>query len=388
MNFKIKKTMVYLLMMVLFLSLTPSQALAASASASASPSSTDVGKTVTVTVTFKDTNIGAASGTFSYDSSSLQYVKGNNTSNGKIAIVAGSEGATSLTATMEFKTLKAGSHKVSISGSDILDFEMNPLSSASTSTTITVKAPTAPTTPTPKPKPTTSTPKPTAPVVEKEPEPDPMEKAIEVSVDGKTFFLWPELDKVKLPDGFEKVEVDYKEDKIDVASNKNEKIDLELAYFTDQDGKNGEFYVYDKASQSFYTYTKLSSQKTYVILKPDDTVVVPEGYVEQTVLTIDDKTYDSWAMESGENSEFPLVYAMNDQGEKSFYIYDTIEGTMQRFSDRTVEVEVEVEVEPEPLGPMETIFGNPVLSGIFAGLGLLSAGLAAALIMLIQKNKA
>jgi hypothetical protein len=68
-----------------------------------------------------------------------------------------------------------------------------------------------------------------------------MEKAVEVKVGEDTKYLWPELTKVKLPEGFEKGKAAYGEDEIEVAVSKNEDTDLTLAYFTDEKGEKGVF---------------------------------------------------------------------------------------------------------------------------------------------------
>ena len=110
MNHAKKRGLLILMILCLVVSLFPMQALAASASVSASPSSVKPGATVSVKVTFKGTNIGAVQGKFSYDSSVLQYVSGSGThSNGNIVLYAGGSGQSSLSTTITFKALKAGS---------------------------------------------------------------------------------------------------------------------------------------------------------------------------------------------------------------------------------------------------------------------------------------
>jgi hypothetical protein len=396
MRFNLRKIIAALGVFTLILSMVSSSALAASASASVSSSSVNVGGTVTVTVTFKNANIGAVQGSFSYDSSSLKYTGGSNTGNGTIAAVAGSQGASSLTATMTFKALKSGSHKVSISGSEILDFDMNSLGSASTSATITVKAPaksssssstssssssgsssnTSSTNKTPAPAP--------EPEPEPEPEPDPMEKAVEVKIGEETKYLWPELLKVKLPEGFEKGKGVYGEDEIEVASSKDENTDIVLAYFTDKNGEKGSFYIFDEEKQEFYPRVNLNAKSSYTILRLNDAQEIPQGYVEAE-FEIDGNKVEAWMLESGKSEDFVLLYVMNEEGEKGFYTYDKEEGTMQRFTDRVVEVEVLIE--PEPMGVFEKIFGDPLLASIFGGLGLVAAGLTAGLVKLGKNSK-
>lgn len=346
-------------------------AASASASVSGSPS---IGKTVTVTVSFRDTNIGAVSGTFSYDSSALSYTSGTNTSNGRIAAVASSPGASSISVSMNFTVLKAGTHTVSISGSEILDFDGNSLGSAGTSAKVVVSAPTTPKPTTPKP----TTPTPTTPVV---PEVNPMDKAVEVTIGEAKWYLWPELINVTLPAGFEKGESKYKESPIQVGQRQQ----VLLAYLTDGEGKNGTFWTYNAQTQEFYPYVAIQSSNSYVLLQPGTDVALPEGYETTTTFELDGRTINGWKSDDEAIQDFVLVYAMNSEGKEGFYYYDLQEKTMQRFGQRIVEVEVIDEPEPEPI--IRQIFGNPILAGIFSGLGLLAAGLAAGLIRTVQKYK-
>ena len=77
---KLKRTAALFAVILMILMLFPLNAFAASASVRASASSVKVGDTVTVTVTISGNNIGAASGTFSYNSSVLQFVSGSGAS--------------------------------------------------------------------------------------------------------------------------------------------------------------------------------------------------------------------------------------------------------------------------------------------------------------------
>jgi len=119
---------------------------AASASASVSSSTVKPGDTVTVTVTFRGTDIGVVDGTFSYDPSILQYIGGSGTSggggSGLIKLVTSAPNSSSLSATMTFKALKAGSATVSATAGLILSYhEEKSLGTASASARVTVKAP-------------------------------------------------------------------------------------------------------------------------------------------------------------------------------------------------------------------------------------------------------
>ena len=142
----VTNTILSILLIALIIIVLPANAFAASASASVSSSTVKPGDTVTVTVTFRGSDIGVVDGTFSYDPSILQYTGGAGTSggggSGLIKLVTSTPNSSSLTATMNFKALKAGSATVSAKADLILSYhEEKSLGTASASTRVTVKAP-------------------------------------------------------------------------------------------------------------------------------------------------------------------------------------------------------------------------------------------------------
>lgn len=351
--------------------------LAADFSVRASSTTYKPGETVTVNVTFSATDILGIQANFSYDTSQLKYVSGG--SSGSQILYDSNDPKNSHTVSLKFTALKDGTSNVTVSGVKIGTVAENFTVSGSKSASIKIVTP-APTTP----KPTTpTTPKPTtpAPTTPVEPEVNPMDKAIEVTIGEAKWYLWPELLNVTLPSGYDKGEGKYKETTIQIAQRNQ----VQLAYLTDAEGKNGTFWTYNAQTQEFYPFITVQSSGSYVLLQPGADVALPEGYETETTFDLDGRSVNGWKSEDETLKDFVLVYAMNSEGNEGFYYYDVVEKTLQRFGQRIVEVEVIVEPEPEPI--VRQIFGNPVLAGIFSGLGLLAAGLAAALIRTIQKNK-
>lgn len=69
---------------------------------------------------------------------------------------------------------------------------------------------------------------------------------------------------------------------------------------------------------------------SYTIVEPDSTTEIPSGY-SKTRIIISGHSIDAYYPEDNINSEFLLIYAMNEQGELGFYTYDRSEKTIQRF---------------------------------------------------------
>ena len=347
-----KKTrpVLFLIIILLLMTMLPTNVFAASVSVSASSKTVDAGDTVTVKVTFKGSKLYGAAGSFSYDSSVLQYVSGANTSNGKIAVYASdpANGASSLSVSIKFKAKKSGSTSVSVSGTDIINTDGESLGSAKGSTKITVKS-SAPD-PTKKPaetkKPTetkkpSQTKKPTetkkpvqtkkpadTPKATKTPKPTPTltpvptmtPSNITAKVEDENMLVVSDISGIGIPEGAERDEIDYQGTKIDVAI----KFDMNLVYLTDSKGQNGKFYRYE--DNEFLPYIEINQSESYVVLPLPKDVEVPEGF-NAARLTVANSSVQGWANENGQY----IIYAIDSKGNKGFYSYDYSESGLQKY---------------------------------------------------------
>ena len=218
---------------------------------------------------------------------------------------------------------------------------------------------------------------------------NPVSQAILVTVDGQALYLWTALTGVTLPQNFQLTDSIYQNQKIQAASANN----VTLAYLTDQKGENGRFYILDK--DALYPYLSVAQNKTFIIVKPESSVAVPQGYT-QTTIKLNDRDVLAW--KSDQLSDFCLLYAMNTEGKKDFYTYDSTEGTLQRYTDRTVVVEVEKEPavtqqtqvqeqKTKTLGFFEKLKSDPALLPVFAVLSGLAVILIIICILLFIKNR-
>lgn len=337
-----KKTAILLSLLILSLCLFPSVAFAAgSVSVSFNKSSVSVGDTVTATLTFSGGSvyIGGVDALVSYDSALLQYTgaSGDGTANiasgkGKVLLETTSTSKTSLRIMLTFKAIAVGTAAVSITGSDVVDWDGITVCNATTSKSVTVKEKSAPTSSSTPTESDTTT-----------PEPSGVTTAIEVLMGGVNKYLWTDLKGVTLPEGFAAAEASYGTSKL--KAGKNEANGLIIYYITDSEGNNGSFYLYNKDSQLFYLYaTVASSPLRYVILEPGEDVKIPEGYTETTQV-VGDFQVKAW-MSERDSASFFLVYAMNEDGVAGFYSYDRTEKTIQKYSEPLLA--------SEPAEPSET----------------------------------
>ena len=343
-----KKTrlLIFILIISLLIAALPMTGLAASVSVSASSRTVDVGDTVNVTVTFKGSNIGTVQASFSYDSSVLQYVSGSGTSNGSIVLVASGSGQSSLSTTIQFKAKAAGNSSVSVSASTVLSWDEADLGSGSGSTSIKVQSNTpAPTKkpeatqkpdsePTRRPSSTTRpdnsgdddndrdeeptrTPAPTATMT---PVPTVTPSNITATVGDNTMLVVSDISGIGIPEGAERSEIEYNGETIDIAV----KFGMELVYLTDTTGQNGRFYRY--ADGVFSPYIEIDQSESYIVLPLPDGEEVPEGF-SAAQLTVNNSSVQGWANAAGQY----LIYAVDSQNNRGFYLYDYSENSLQRY---------------------------------------------------------
>ena len=113
--------------------------------------------------------------------------------------------------------------------------------------------------------------------------------------------------------------------------------DLKVLYLNNTNGA-GSLYVYDEEQQSIYPFIKISSEQSYVmVLVPNEEKdPAPEGF-ESCTFSIEGKgvvnAYQLKQRTKGpaQASEFYLIYCMNNNGEKGWYLYDIVEETFQRY---------------------------------------------------------
>jgi hypothetical protein len=167
-------------------------------------------------------------------------------------------------------------------------------------------------------------------------EADPMT----VTVDGDTLHITPSLEGVEIPEGFEVQAYTYKDTELQAAKGLAKP--LLLFWLTDAEGENGAFYVYEEAADRFYRLVNLTmNQKIYTIVPADKDLTVPAGFKETTI-SIGGEVVPAWIAEKDMKTNFVLVYAMNWNGEKSLYRYDSVEETFQRYVRETLGEEEKV----------------------------------------------
>lgn len=119
---------------------------------------------------------------------------------------------------------------------------------------------------------------------------------------------------------------------LNVPCYKHSKSDLVVLNLkNDVDG--GTLYVYDAADQRIYPYVKLEANDVYVIaLLPDETIEAPKDYTSCTLSVEGKGTVTAYQYNAAADLGFYLLYCVNNNGQYGWYQYDSVEGTVQRYS--------------------------------------------------------
>lgn len=299
---------------MLFVFLPAAHANAVDLQIEVNPEKINKGDTFTVTVAFKSNGeaIDALQASLKYDADKMEYITGGGNaaelSNGSGGISDnGSETENTMLYNLRFRALKTGKANFAVTGSEVIGFVSGTkLGSPSLNKTIEILK--------------TQNPEQT----------DEINDPLEITLEGKRFYIIRDLANLDLPSGFETEETSYNGAKIEAAFEPVS--GLTLFYLMDE-SSDGSFYIFDSPTNSIYPYINVTVDTAYQVLTLD---TVPKGYKLSTA-KIGGQTVPACVPEK-EGSYLYLLYALNSSGAKGFYFYDTADGTMQRAYLKTVSV--------------------------------------------------
>ena len=180
---------------------------------------------------------------------------------------------------------------------------------------------------------------------EEEKDDEPEVVPVSFTVNGNTLYCINDIPDDVVPEDFEKSQITI--DNNNCASLNFLNGDIKLLYLGAEDGTNASLYVYDAKEGAVYSFVKLSSENSYIILLLPDVSGLPEGY-EESALSIEGKGVVT-AYKSPDN-EFYLVYAMNNSGNTRWYQFDEEEYTYQRYVGHIENVVPSTEEAVETIG--------------------------------------
>lgn len=252
-----------------------------------------------------------------YDTAMLKFEQGDNvteTEAGKLTYTLKGQKSTTnrVEFRMKFTVLKEGTTKVQIEKAEIFSTTNAKLTFNEGSSTITIAAGD------PSKLPPTTPVEPTGTTVE---------------IDGETYEISETFKKEDVPEGFEEATLEYADAEYKAVSQAE--TGLYLLYMLNEEGA-GEFFLYVDENATFAPFKQISvsDATTIVLLSYVENLAVPAPFVETTV-EVNGYSFPAW--QDPEHTDVCLIYAMNNRGEKSFYQFDTVERTYQRYELPEVE---------------------------------------------------
>lgn len=161
-----------------------------------------------------------------------------------------------------------------------------------------------------------------------------------ISIDGADHTINEEFTDEQIPTGFVRDKVSYNGREYEAL--KHEKGDLYLVSLK-KDEAGDEFYIYDPKTQEFYHYVQIGFiEGRYIIPLPlDDNEEFAD--CDMIPVTLQEKQFDAWKLDE----EYSVIRVMNSDGEITFYQYDSLDGTLQRYAGPVAEETIEETKEPE-----------------------------------------
>ena len=152
--------------------------------------------------------------------------------------------------------------------------------------------------------------------------------AVTLFIDGTEMTVCEELTGIELPQGF--AETVCNVNGRDVMGVTNATGTVVMLYLTNPDGDSS-FYIYDSAAITYTPYRTLTvGDNTYIPLTKPRGLALPDGFTTAE-LTVGDQAYNAWI--NDKNSDFYMLYLCNANGDTGLYLYDSAEGTVQRYID-------------------------------------------------------
>lgn len=152
---------------------------------------------------------------------------------------------------------------------------------------------------------------------------------IEVLIDEETYTVVKKASSLTCPSLFEETKVKIQDTEVPGFYNKNSDITL-----VGLRGKDSKIFlaIYDSHNQSYTKYQPVTSKVSSIVSLP----VQKFKNFSKVTFQIGEETYEGYQLSA--KSPFVYLYGLSiDTGEKSWYVYDKEEGTIQRYQEEELD---------------------------------------------------
>lgn len=315
---RIQKAFFSLFMVCMLCAAMPVAVSAASAELRFTDPSTTVGAEVEVTGRLSSaSNVKTLDATLTYDTDMLRFISGDYASGGNGTItIAGSGASASIEFNLKFQALKEGTANVEVSqssGTDSMDARLE-ITNGSSAVTIGPGDPSL--------------------ITEEEEGGGAEQQTVsaegpQVEVDGQQYKITSGFSDALIPRGFARSEIAFEGVTCEAVTQQTGTGESAV-YLTPLNGGDPTFYLYNSDDGSFIPFeeVEIATDRYLVVLRNDGSVKLPSSYKE-TKLTLNGKEFTAW--QDPTKAEYYVIYALNTDGDKVLYQYDTVDGTYQRY---------------------------------------------------------
>lgn len=200
---------------------------------------------------------------------------------------------------------------------------------------------------------------------------------ISVYVGDEKMTVVEDFEGIELPAGFSEDITKINDREILCVKNKAGIVLVCLSNGTDK-----AFFIYDRENVNFTGFATIEiAGVTYILLDKPRNRAVPSGF-SAAELTIGNSTLTAWKSDDKKYADFYLIYVCGPADYAGFYLYDSAEGTAQRFIDLSLGKAVDNTPAPYEIKPG---FSGMALY-VIIGLAVVAAALAVALIIVVVKR--
>lgn len=319
---RIQKAFFSLFIVCMLCAVMPVAVSAASGELRFTDPSTTVGAEVEVTGKLSSaSNVKTLDATLTYDPEMLRFISGDYASGGKGTItIAGSGASASIEFKLKFQALKEGTANIQVSqstGTDSTDAKLE-ITNGSSAVTIGPGDPSL--------------------ITEEEEGGETEQRTVsaegpQVEVDGQQYKITSGFSDALIPSGFARSEIAFEGVTCEAVTQQAGKGESAV-YLTPLNGGDPTFYLYNSDDGSFIPFeeVEIAADRYLVVLRDDGSVKLPSTYKE-TKLTLNGKEFTAW--QDPTKAEYYVIYALNADGDKALYQYDTVDGTYQRYIPQT-----------------------------------------------------
>lgn len=213
----------------------------------------------------------------------------------------------------------------------------------------------------------------------------PEEDPLEVEVDGALLTVADTQPDAELPIGFAWEPLELNGITVSAAKNKNN--GLTLLYLRGETAEDSAFYIYRDGE--FSPFRSISTKGALYVLE-DAALIdynIPAGTVSGSV-TIGEQKVNAYLFEDEELSDVALIFAIGPDGYNGLYVYDSVDGSIQRYRELTPSAPADTEPQEPTRHPIVqfVIDNRTLLLIIAAGVGVLGL-LAIAIVLIVRIAK-